>query len=919
MAARPMFYLIDGHALAYRQYFGLPLASFTTRAGEPTNATFGFARTLLDIMQKEKPKYLAVSFDMGLSGRDQLFDEYKGTRDKMPDELDIQIERIQQMVAAFNIPILAVEGYEADDVMGTIVQQAEAQGVDVRIVTGDRDILQLLTPHVSVQIPQRGNSDKVYTVETFVEDYGLQPTQLIDLKALMGDSSDNIPGVKGIGEKGGTKLLQEYGTLENIYAHIDVIKGATQKKLIEGREMAFISRDLATIRRDVPIELDLNACVTHDYDVQRVHALFAELEFRTLRDRLPSVNGEQLSLFGSDDETQPAPETSSGVRAVIVRDEAALQQLVETLNNAEAIVWDVETTSTDQMAADLVGVALAVDGETGYYVPVGHNEGTQLPLETVINALRKPLTDPKIPKYAHNASYDLVVMQRYGIDVSPITFDTMIAEWVRDPASKFLGLKNFVRQYLNIEMQEIKELIGSGRKQITMAEVDISRAAPYAADDAALTYRAVEYLRPEIAKLGLSDLYEKLELPFIPVIAAIERAGVVLDTNFLAELSEDLDAMLKKFEQEIYDLSDGYGTFNINSPKQLNDVLFGKLGLPTKGIRKTKLGYSTDAAVLDSLKNEHPIIQHILDYREVAKLKGTYVDALPALINPRTGRVHTSYNQTGSSTGRLSSSNPNLQNIPIRTELGREVRRAFIAPEGMKLLSVDYSQVELRVLAHISQDETLLEAFRQGQDIHAATAAAVNNIPLEEVTYEQRSFAKRVNFGLIYGMGAYRLARDSDLTLPEAEAFIKTYFERLPRVRDYIENTKKLAREQGYLTTLFGRRRYFPVLQQATDKSNQTAVRAAERVAINMPIQGTAADIIKQAMITLYDELAAHKLATRMILQVHDELVLEVPHDEVDAASRLVVDVMENAFELDAPLKANAAVGDNWRDMEALS
>ena len=930
MAPRPMFYLIDGHAVAYRQYFGMQAngRNFTTRAGEMTNAIFGYTRLILDILQKDKPKYLAASFDMGLSGRDELYSDYKGTREKMPDELASQIERIIQVTKAFNIPILALEGYEADDVIGTVARQAEKEGADIRIITGDRDLLQLLTPHVTVQLPKRGESDVVFDVEMFRQEWSIEPEQLVDLKGLMGDASDNIPGIKGIGQGTATKLLKQYDTIEGIYSHIDELKGAVRQRLVEGEALAYLSRDLATIRQDVPVQIQLPACVAHDYDQQAVLELFRELEFRQFSERLLA---EDKNAPESEFAAPPEPEAVN-IETVIVRDEAALDALVQTLNTAEVIVFDTETTSTDQMSAELVGISLAVDGNTGYYVPVGHRkqldlfdtDGTvdQLPLKTVIEALRPPLTNPNIAKCAHNANYDVVVMRRYGIDVAPITFDTMVAEWLVDPVSKFLGLKSFANFRLRppVTMTEISELIGSGKKQITMDLVDVEQAAPYAAADAAVTYRCATFLQDEMKdEAELLNLLYTLEMPLIPVIAAMEENGVLLDTDHLAHFSVELEGELRTLEQEIYALSGGYGEFNINSPKKLNEVLFGKLGLSVEGLRKTTHGYSTDAATLEKLaeENSHPIIRLILHHRELTKLKGTYVDALPRLINPKTGRVHTSYNQTGTSTGRISSSDPNLQNIPIRTEAGREVRRAFITPPGTKLLSVDYSQIELRVLAHISGDETLLEAFAQGQDIHAVTAAAVFGIPLDEVTYEQRSFAKRVNFGIIYGMGAFRLARDSNLTLSEARTFIDTYFARLPKVREYLDSTKQAAR-QGPIKTLFGRRREFSVLMNAEERSNQVAIQGEERVAINMPIQGTAADIMKKAMIELYDALQQSHLQAKMILQVHDELVLEVPERELDETAKLVVSVMEGAYLLRAPLRANAQVGDNWRDMEAI-
>jgi DNA polymerase-1 len=916
MPSRPSFFIIDGHALAYRQFFALPVASFSTRAGEPTNAVYGFARTLLDILQKDKPDYIAVSFDAGLSGRDQLYGEYKGTRDKMPGELETQIERIIKLVEAFNMPVLSKEGYEADDVIGTVVGQAEAEGVEVRIITGDRDMLQLLSDHISAQIPVRkGNEvfNVLYDMAKFREEYGFEPWQLVEYKALFGDTSDNIPGVKGIGDKTATALIQQYQSLDGIYEHIAEIKGAMQKKLIEGKDSAYLSRHLAKIQRDVPIQIHLPACAAHDYDVSKVDALFGELEFRSLRDRLPK-SSEQLSLFdaAASEFAAPPPPADPLVKTVLVQDAVGLEALVQTLNNASAIAFDTETTSTDQMLAELVGISLAVDGETGYYIPVGHQSGEQLPLQTVMDALRPALTNPAIPKYGHNAVYDVVVLGRNGVDVSPVTFDTMVAEWLRNPESKFLGLKNLARQELNVQMTEITELIGTGKKQITMDKVAIEQAAPYAAADAAITYRLVEFERPELAKAELVSLFEDLEMPLVPVISSMERAGVVLDTHYLTQLGERMGETLAGLEGRIYEAAGG--RFNINSPKQLNEVLFDRLHLPVEGLRKTTQGYSTDAAVLDSLKDAHPIVPMLIEYREISKLKSTYVDALPLLINPHTGRVHTSYNQTGAATGRISSNSPNLQNIPIRTELGREVRRAFVSPSGMKLLSVDYSQIELRILAHVSGDQTLLDAFAQGQDIHAATAAAVFGIPLDQVTKEQRSFAKRVNFGIIYGMGAYRLAQDSELTLAQAREFIDTYFARLPQVEAYLEGTKQQARK-GPIQTLFGRKRIFPTLLNAGGRSNAQAVNAEERVAINMPIQGTAADIMKQAMINLYRALNQSGLKGRMILQVHDELVLEVPEAEVPATRDLTVQVMEGVCELRAPLRANAQVGDNWNEM----
>ncbi|MCE2489946.1 MAG: DNA polymerase I [Anaerolineae bacterium] len=921
MSTKDRFVIIDGHALAYRQYFALPVQAFRTRAGEPTNATYGFTRTLLDILQQERPDYLAVSFDRGLSGREELYGDYKGTREKMPDDLRSQIERIEEVVQAFNIPVLAREGYEADDVIGTVVSQVAGDELDVRIITGDRDILQLLSERVSVQLPgRRGQKDVIWDLQAFRDHYELEPWQLVELKGLMGDSSDNIPGVKGIGEKSGTTLLKQFKSIAGVYENLDEVRGAMRKRLEAGADMARLSRELAQIQRDVPLSFSLDYCVAHDFDLNQVQELLRTLEFRSLGERLKDFR--QIGMF-AEEETDVSPavlQAVDDVETVLVNDEQGLNDLVTVLTSAKGIVWDVETTSVDQMSCDLVGIALAVDGDRGWYVPVGHQRGQQLHLQQVLEALRGPLTDPAIPKYAHNAAYDLVVLQRYGIDVTPVAFDTMLAQWLFDTSSKFLGLKNFARFVLEppVEMTEISELLGTGRKQISMAEVEIDRAAPYAAADGAITWRAVDYLQPRMqADEALNKVFTTLELPLVPVIADLERAGVVLDTQHLQQLSATLGDRLAELEETIYGLSGGYGAFNINSPRQLNDVLFGKLGLPTTNLRRTTHGFSTNAETLEKLRPHHEIIGHISEHRELGKLKGTYVDSLPDLINHHTGRLHTSYNQTGTSTGRISSNNPNLQNIPIRTEPGREVRRAFVPQDGTQLLSVDYNQIELRVMAHFCEDPTLLEAFQQEQDIHSVTAATVFGIPLDEVSYKERDFAKRVNFGLIYGMGAYGLASDSDLSLTEARQFIDDYFGRMPRIREWMDATRARARKEA-LTTLFGRRHEFPVLLNS-GRSNPVAVKRAERVAINLPIQGSAAEIMKRAMLDVHAALTSNRLDARMILQVHDELVLEVPNEQLAETGQLVVEVMEGAVELKAPLRANAEVGLNWRDMQPLS
>ncbi|MCC6615409.1 MAG: DNA polymerase I [Anaerolineae bacterium] len=945
-----MLFILDGHALAYRHYFAQSRNQLSTSSGEPTGAIYGFARTLLDILIQDKPNYLLVAFDEGMSGRDTLYPAYKGTREKMPDDLSLQMRRIRQLVEAFNIPILAQDGYEADDLMGTIARQAAAQGIDVRIITGDRDLLQLLDERVTVRlaVPVAGRDDEQYDVEHFREKWGFEPRQLIDYKALVGDSSDNIPGVSGIGDKGATNLIQQFGSLDAIYANIDQIAGSVHKKLEAGHDMAYLSYQLATIHTDLNVTFDPQACVAHDFDGRKVRALFDELQFRTLLKQLntlkPLEDGETPIEVADSDELPAAHEA---IRTVIVDDESSLRELVDTLNAAQAIAFDTETTGIDQMTAQLVGMSFSVDGKTGYYVPVGHHAGQaapgmlfameepapdekQLPLETVIEALRPALTNPNIPKIAHNANYDMVVLSRYGIDVTPMKFDTMIAEWLRGDTNSNLGLKKLSAYLLGLQMTEIKELLGKGKNQITMEQVAIEKAGPYAAADAACTYRLSTILQDKLDEIDDGGrtlrIFNEMEMPLVPVLTDMERTGVLIDTDELARQSVALSKDMTRLEGEIYENSGGYGNFNINSPKQLNDVLFGKLGIKSEGLRRTTHGVTTDAATLEELANQYPqfpILGLILEYRELSKLKSTYVDALPALVLPETGRVHTDFNQTGASSGRLSSSNPNLQNIPIRTESGRKVRGAFVAPEGYVLLSVDYSQVELRIAAHIAADrygdDALLEAFAQGQDIHAATASIVYGIPLDQVTKTHRTFAKRVNFGILYGMGAFRLTRESDMTLAEARQFIDTYFARIPGVQKYIEDTKQMLHEQGYVETLFGRRRIF----HNVSSLNRTQQGQLEREAINMPIQGTAADVIKLAMIDLHHELATRRTGARLLLQVHDELVLEAPEAQKQDIAQLVVDVMEHAYTrfgvtLRVPLKANAQWGYNWLDLKAI-
>ncbi len=955
MSKRKTLYLIDGHALAYRTYFALTGAGsdpnrWVTKSGEPTAGTYGFASVLLKIMEQDRPDYLAVSFDVGRTFRDDLYPNYKGTREKMPDDLQVQIERINELVAAFNIPILVAEGYEADDVLGTVARKAAKKGVEVKIVTGDRDLLQLADKHITINLAGQSLAEAAdYGLEEVKAKYGLTPKQYIDFKALVGDKSDNIPGVSGVGEKTATELLQKYGSLDGIYApaHLDKVPARFKSKLEAGRDSAYLSRKLSTIVTDLDIDFDLEACRTGAYDREQVVRLFQVLEFRSLLKRLPegqagsqssvisgqkSEAGSQLGLFGAEATAVPAVEGPT--KTIVVQEAGALDALAKALNAAPFITFDVETTSTDPMRAELVGIALSVREGEGYYIPVGHKPETRelsleiapsnlqspvsnLPLEAVISALRKPLTSPRIPKYGHNLKYDYTVLARLGLRAAPLAFDTMLAEWLSDPASHSLGLKKLAFVRLGVEMTDIDALIGSGKKQITMDRVPVERAAPYAAADVDMTTRLVPILKKELEDKSQLQLFDELEMPLIPVLADMEMAGVALDVDYLGGMSAELEKQLTKIEKGIYKLA-GY-EFNVNSTQQLAEALFGKLQLkPADRSRKTAAGkFSTAADVLEDMRGQHPVIDLILEQRELFKLKSTYADALPQAVNPATGRVHTSYNQTGSVTGRIASSEPNLQHIPIRTELGRRVRKAFLAARGKRLVAADYSQIELRLAAHMSQDETMLQAFRGGEDIHAATAAAVYGVPLAKVTKDQRRTAKTVNFGILYGQGAFGLMRTTGLTLAESENFIRNYFERFPGVKKYLDETKRLAAERGYVETLLGRRRYFPGLAQAGNTREAAIARARfEREAINAPIQGTAADIIKLAMLQLPEALKRAKLSAQMLLQVHDELVLECPTDEVEATARAARKVMENAFKLDIPLGVEVRSGKNWEEMQ---
>ncbi|HJR81093.1 MAG TPA: DNA polymerase I [Anaerolineales bacterium] len=926
-------YLIDGHALAYRMYFALTAggssARWQTSKGEPTAGTYGFGREVLRILEQEKPDYIAVAFDTGKTFRNELFPAYKGTRAKMPDDLTPQIKRIREMIDAFNIPRLEMPGYEADDVLGSIARIAAEQGLGVKIITGDRDLLQLVNERTAVYLA--GDDQNYVTDEDVIKKLGVPPDQIVDFKALVGDKSDNIPGVAGIGEKTAISLLAKFQTLDNIYQNIDQVENRWSGKLEQNRENAFLSRDLARIKTDLNIELDLEHAKAQDLDIPAIETIFKELEFRSLLktlDRLagrdgsaavtvPLKAGQQMSMFAEESQVvyTPAPTTGLNIDVRIVDTNEKLNELVKALNKAEVISFDTETTSTEEMKAEIVGISLAVKEGQGYYIPIGHRVGTNLPLEQVLPALKGPLTNPKIGKIAHNAKYDYIVLARHGLRITPLTFDTMLAEFIIDPASRNLGLKNLAFTKLGEEMTRIEELIGKGKKQVTMAEVAIESAAPYAVADAEIPLRLMPLQIEELKRVHGEKLLYEIDLPLTPVLADMEMKGIALDLPFFQETGKRLEKRMMEIEKQVFDLVGK--PFNLNSTQQLSDILFNRLGLepPDRGNKTASGHYSTSAGVLDMLRGKHSVVDLILEHRELSKLKSTYVDALQAALNSETGCVHTSYSQIGAVTGRLSSINPNLQNIPIRSEEGRRLRHGFVASKGNVLLSVDYSQIELRIVAHMAQDEAMLAAFRAGEDIHMTTARAVYGVPPEKVTSNMRRRAKGINFGLIYGMSVFGLTRYTDLTLAEAETFVKTYFEKFPGVKRYLDGIRKQAAQQGYVETLLGRRRYFPALQS---KANVQIKNREEREAINAPVQGTAADIMKIAMLKIPPALNAAGLKAKMLLQVHDELVFECPKKELKETARVVQEAMENAYELSIPLSTEARYGSNWGEMKPI-
>ncbi len=903
---KPLLLLFDGNALVHRAFHALPPLT-QPKTGELVNAVYGFASTLLKVFADFKPTHWAVAFDRPTpTFRHEMFEEYKAQRPATPEELKGQIKKVHRLVEAFHIPVFEIDGFEADDVLGTLSKQADEQGIETIIVTGDNDMLQAVLPRVKTLAPRRSFTDTIlYDEEAVEQKYGIKPEQLADLKALAGDVSDNIPGLPGIGEKTATKLLQQYGSLQGIYDHIeDITPSKLQNTLREYRTQAFRNKELSTIVKDVPIKLDLKTCQVSHYDRNEVARLFQELEFINLLPRLPHLPAVQLWQAGTKAESyQP-----SAVSCHMVNTETSLEQLTGELEKAQGLAIEVETTGEKAMMADLVGIAISPARGRAFYIPLGHqglNQPPQLPLTRVATRLKPILENVIVGKIAYNGKHVMAVLAGCGVKLVNLNFDPMLAAYLL--GDKSLGLKALAFNKLGIEIVTPAELTGTGKKQSSLSLLEVSRVADHACASVDIVWSLRESLETELRKQGLWQLFTEVEMALIPVLVAMEKDGILLDTGLLREMSRELGQQLLKLEKEIYG-SVGH-QFNINSPQQLGRVLFEDLRLPQS--RKTKTGYSTEASVMEALRGVHPVIEFILQYRQLSKLKSTYVDALPALINHKTGRVHTNFNQTGTATGRLSSSDPNLQNIPIRSEMGNKIRKAIIAPPGAYLLSGDYSQIDLRVLAHLSQDPGLIAAFAEDEDIHATTASTLFGIPRDEVTLEMRRNAKTVNFGVIYGMSDYGLEQATNLSREEAAQFIALYFEKYPKVKEYLEATREQARKLGYVQTVLGRRRFLPEINSA----NRMVREAAERMAINAPVQGSSADIIKIAMINLHREMERRNLKSKMLLQIHDELLFEVPEGEVAEMKSLVSELMPRAFQLCVPVKIDIKLGKNWAEM----
>lgn len=973
--------LIDGHALAYRSYFALERTNMRNSQNVPTWAVYGFFKAFFDLLDHVQPDALAISFDVSRkSFRTEMFEDYKAHRPPMPDDMRTQMSLLRRGIEALNIPIFEKEGVEADDVIGTLAEKISAEGHNVIILTGDQDSFQLLdNQKVRVLVPSKGTLTNYGKQEVF-EKMGIYPEQIVDYKALRGDTSDNIPGVRGIGDKTAVTLLTEFNDLDTIYENLDKITKKRQKQLLEeGKEIAYLSRDLARIKRDVELDYEFKCCCLDKPNIEEFTAFAKELEFRsflaqiktlfdnfnstetcegggkipkegvekitpepdavslkdgnyaTFRNTVPetykhSDNNNQLGLFDTKS-VQSEPETM--ISKKIIQSETDLKELIKSLEAQTVISVDLETDSLKVLEANIVGIALSWPEKEMFkiennkltvtedalkahaaYIPVGHTMGDQVDKKSVIEAIKPLLEGTKVAKVLHNAKFDMHVFKNVDITLGNVIMDTMLASYVEDPGQGH-GLKDLSMRKFKHAMTDYTEVAGKGKNQTTLDKIEIETVAAYAFDDAAMTLKLAHYYAQKLDKEQLSLLYS-IEMPLLFILIDMEREGIALNKGYLQELDKELIKLIADLEEKIYKEANYPSRFNINSPKQLGDVLFEHMGIPAKTKNKTKTGYSTSQKVLESIAEDYKIGQLILEYRHLTKLKSTYVDALPKLINARTGRIHTSFNQAVTTTGRLSSSDPNLQNIPIKSEIGNRIRKAFIPNNSSDyLVAADYSQVELRFLADMSHEETLIKAFKEGADIHTTTASKIFRVNPEDVTKEMRRQAKVVNFGIIYGQTAFGLASTLGIDRKEAKSFIDKYFETYPRIQEYMENTLKKVRQSGYVSTKLGRKRYF---YNDLSSSNRAIKEFAERAAINAPIQGSSADLMKLAMIQLAETFKKESLKAKMLIQVHDEIIIEVPPEELETVKKLVKSIMENAFELSVPLIADVSVGKDWME-----
>lgn len=906
--AKPRLVILDSHGILYRAFFALgsvPNPMMSSK-GELTFATYGYAESLLRVFDQLSPTHICAAWDAkGKTFRHEAREDYKATRRETPEDLLPQMARVREMLDAFAIPVYEAPGFEADDVAGTIATKTAAEGVDTWIVTLDTDLVQLIRPNLNLFMFRPYQRDTVvYDTKAASERWGFSPPFMTDFKALRGDTSDNIPGIKGVGDKTAANLIRQFGPVEEIFARIDEISSKSVRGKLEGkREEALESKELVTIRTDVECGFDFEACEATDYDREKVVAFFRELEFRSLIDRLPEADG--------DGEEAPAPEAEPGEYANVT-DEAGLRELAATLRDSGGFALGALSTTGDTAHPLLLGLAFATEPGRAWYVPIGHaprldSPSEQLTIEVVRDVLGPLLADASLPKTAYGAKYLLHQFTRAGMPLRGVTHEASLMAFLLGETSQ--ALENLVNERLGVELRPLKALTGTGRKATPLAQVDPESAGELACQQVDLLLQVVPALEAQLRERGQWELYEEMELPLMPVLAEMETVGVGIDTGVLREISDGLIGEIEAAEREVHDHV-GH-EFNIGSPQQLSDILFRELGLPPT--RRTKQGYSTDQRALEGLRESHPIIDKIFEYRQLTKLKSTYLDALPGAVSPEDGRIHTDFQQTVAATGRLSSTNPNLQNIPVRTEMGRDIRRAFV-PEGYDdpvYVAADYSQIELRVLAHITEDTGLIEAFLADADIHQATAASVYGVDAADVTRQMRDTAKMVNFGIAYGMGSFGLSDRTGMTREEAEAFIDGYYANFPGIKAWQEHVLSTTKQQGYAETLFGRRRYLPAIHS----TNFQVRSAAEREAINMPIQGTAADIIKVAMIRIAEAARERELRSRMILQVHDELIFEGPSDEADEVGALLAEVMPAGAELKVPLKVDLKRGRTWAEL----